>query len=358
MAIIRIEGFDHYNAATAANKLTLGSNATIDTSGGRQGAGTGALAFTASVVGTSYIAFGGNYSEIWLGFAFQVGSNASIETRLLGVLSNDGSQQVMIHVNNTNQLYITRGLSTIIGVGSAVLPSSGWAFIEMYLKVANSGGRCDVYINGTLDITYTGDTQNSASVASVNRCGFRYGRNYDSKIDDFYVLDALTAPHQTRLGDCRVDTLYTTANGDVNSWTPSVGSNYQNTDERPPDGDTTYNETDTPGAKDLFDMTDLAQDTDVLAVQVSAYTRKTDTADLYARLGTKTNGVEYWSAEQGMSADYAYLMKMFEQNPYSHIDWTRTTLNAAQFGIALMDAAITTGAPTTAGPTTAAPTTV
>ena len=44
-------------------------------------------------------------------------------------------------------------------------------------------------------------------------------------IDDLYICDGTgSAPHNTFLGDCRVDTLLPTADGTAQQWTPSTGT--------------------------------------------------------------------------------------------------------------------------------------
>ena len=357
MSIIRIEGFDHYDENTAASKLTLGSNSTVDTDAGRGGAGTGALAWTGSVVGYSYVSLGGSYTELFIGFAVLNGSTVTTESELCAFVGGGGGIQFVLNVTPAGNLYVTRGSgSTILGIGSAVLSSSAWNYIEIYATIADSGGNVKVWVNDNLDIDYTGDTKGAVADTDVSSIGFRYGSFRDSLVDDFYALDPNVSPHQTRLGNCKVDTLYPEANGDTNDFTPSAGSNYENVDERPPDDDTTYNQSSAPGDVELYDMDDLAANTEIYALQVSAYARKTDAGSLTVRLGAKVGGAEHWGPDIGLSTDFDYLKRIIEQDPDTGTSWTRSGVNGAQFGVKVADN-LTTPAPTTLA-TTLAPTTL
>jgi hypothetical protein len=106
--------------------------------------------------------------------------------------------------------------------------------------------------------------------------------------DDIYVTD-----QGTRLGECRVVTLYpngATADAD---WTPSGGEdNYEQVDESQVDGDTSYVASDTPGDLDIYTVTDLGFVPDTVhAAQLTMCARKDDAETREVRLKLKSGAV-------------------------------------------------------------------
>lgn len=63
----------------------------------------------------------------------------------------------------SNLLKVYRG-TTVIDSGTQVLDASGTTYlIEVYFKLADSGGRWIVKIDGNIDIDFTGDTKNDTN---------------------------------------------------------------------------------------------------------------------------------------------------------------------------------------------------
>ena len=336
MAIILIEGFDHYNAATAAGKLTLGNGATINTASGRGGGGC--LGWTISAVGASYIPLGGDYSDFIVGFAFLPGVSATTESIICAARGSDGVDQVYLRLTNSNQLYVTRGTSTIIGIGSIALPGNIWSYIEFRCKISDTSGVCQVWVNGALDINFSGDTRQSASVATANTISFRFGHYSDAKIDDLYVMNLLAAPHNARLGDCRVETVLPNGDGAASEWTVSPGPDHWDAlNDSPPDGDSTFVQTDVEAEIDFFHFPDVNEATAVFALSMSGYAKKTGIAEIAFQLGAFVGspGTEYYSDNFYLSTGYQHFTKMFEVNPLTDADWTGPIINNSQFGIRL-----------------------
>lgn len=70
--------------------------------------------------------------------------------------------------------------------------------------------------------------------------------------DDFYLLDCTQGDNTTFLGALRLYALPPTANATPLDWTPLAGTNWSEVNEVPPDGDTSYNSSDTVGAIDQY----------------------------------------------------------------------------------------------------------
>jgi hypothetical protein len=111
--------------------------------------------------------------------------------------------------------------------------------------------------------------------------GFHVGHDYCSGIrlmapggiptcfhDDVYVLDCSTAPNQTFLGALKLYAIAPTANAAV-AWTPLAGTNWSEVNEIPPDGDTSYNSSPNIGDVDqyVYPLTGVPVNSAIVMVQ-------------------------------------------------------------------------------------------
>ena len=188
-------------------------------------------------------------------------------------------------------------------------------------------------MNGNLILSYTGNINGSIVGAFFGGRHSTTGWGSQAYFDDFYV-DELSGETPSAPSGRRFH--YQAANGaGVNAqFTPSAGSNYQNVDETPPDGDTTYNKALVAGKKDTFTVATftLAADHVIRAVIPTAVVRKTD-----AGLDTKLilhayDGATYQeSAQKSVATAYGEIWdRMLLQNDSTA--WNETDFNSYQFG--------------------------
>jgi hypothetical protein len=161
--------------------------------------------------------------------------------------------------------YTTRCLSFNVGsvtdsgfeaVGTRRLEKSVAYLLEIYYKPLNSGGEFTVKLNGTTELTYTGDT--TAGLEDVQTVYFGQSGNYRSMT----VIDDLVLDDANWIGNSRVGILAPTAAGGETQWDPSAGSNYQCVDERP-HSDADYISTNITNEVDTF-ATDWSAPLDVV----------------------------------------------------------------------------------------------
>lgn len=164
-----------------------------------------------------------------------------------------------LRVGTTGVLTVTRN-GTVLATGNTTLLVNTWYYIEFKAVIHDSTGSFDVYINGVLETWASGsnsgvDTRNGGTgvVNRVQLAGATASAISACRMDDFYVVDG-TVGGATFLGDIRVDSYLPDGAGDDADFSPSAGSNHENVDDAAPDGDTTYNESATPGDKDTFSL--------------------------------------------------------------------------------------------------------
>lgn len=123
-----------------------------------------------------------------------------------------GTIQIGVNVNSTGQINITRG-GNIATSTLTVLPGSTH-FYEVELLVNNTTGLVNVWVDGVLYVTFSGDTQQSAN-AFINQIEIFSGAGGGTEIwmNDYYCNDTSTAFNNGRQGDTTIRSFKTATAG-------------------------------------------------------------------------------------------------------------------------------------------------
>jgi hypothetical protein len=222
--------------------------------------------------------------------------------------------------------------------GAGVFPI-GWHYLEAKVKIDSSTGSVEVRVNGTTVLnltnvnTYTG--WYPATVTSVLLCGMNCNSNQFTYFyfDDLYICDPSGSDNNGFLGDCRVECLFPTGAGAETQWTPSAGVNWENVNETPPDGDTTYNRSNTPGQADTYAMADLVSTTGrIYAAQYLQYARKDNAGSRTVAPVARIGGVDYAGASVSVGDSYAYYRDIHAVSPATAAAFTISEVNAMEYG--------------------------
>lgn len=274
-------------------------------------------------------------ATIYFGFAFMFTSNPS-GTRVLARFYDGATLHVDLRISNTRVLFTTRN-GTTLGVGTAVLTAGVWYYVEGKIVINDTTGVFDVRINEVSDSTFSGDTRNGAGAQITNVAIGDWpvaGGAISHRFDDFYVVDG-SVGGSTYLGDIRVDTYYPDGDGDNEDFVPSAGTdNWANVDEAgAPDGDTTYNESDTPGDKDTFALQNTTgQGATVFGVAHIYRARKTDAGAREMRgLLKSAGGTTANQATQSLSSSYVSYFEHNELEP-GGAAWDETKVDGLKAG--------------------------
>jgi hypothetical protein len=218
-------------------------------------------------------------------------------------------------------------------IGSIPRTASTGVWFRFVCIIADAGGTFDIYANGALISSFTGDTRNGAN-AYWN--GVRFGHlnsaSGASTVDDLCIFsDAATGEYFDVSPD---------ANSDVAvSLTPSAGvNNYANIEERPATA-TEYNSK-TPAVAGDGDTYGHGGTTamgftpaSIVAVKVSAMFKR-DGVITSCKLRLKSGGTTYLSsALAGGAAGTSVLRQnIWTTDPATATNWTEAGFNAAAFG--------------------------
>ncbi len=217
-----------------------------------------------------------------------------------------------------------------------VITPNVWVYVEVGVKVHDTTGWVEIWLDGTqvLDLTAL-DTRFGGATGLIDKIGWNSHRNIVTYFRDVYILNEQgAAPFNTRLGPVRIKPYLPDGVGNYAQFTPSAGANWQNVDETPaPDGDTTFNDSQSAAQRDSFAMADAGAEMDaILGVQAFTYGRFNGTAldigTFLRRSATDDDG----GVETPSSAYTTRGLTIWQTDPVAAAAWTRANFNATEFG--------------------------
>lgn len=339
------DSFDHYTSLTAKGWLVSG-NTGITAGVGRYRDCAWARTTSVSGVGGDITQVFTNRSEVIVGGAIKFDDYRGFVWQF-----REGSTtHIAVTINASGLIEVRRGSGgTLLATGTTAISGASWTYIEAQVKVADTGGAITIRVNGASDIAFSGDTRNGGATGAINRfvhlapyLGATVTSAY-SYLDDLVILDTSGTKNNSLIGDMRVEALFPSGNGNssqlVGADADSV-DNYQQVDENPPDGDTTFVESSTVGDKDTYQYSDIASvASDPIAVVAQVYARRTDAGPrTVAAIVRSSGGTEQTGGDLALDSSYDYAVgsgiawAVFETDPDGN-PWTNASVNAAEFGV-------------------------
>jgi hypothetical protein len=233
----------------------------------------------------------------------------------------------------------------------AVVQQDKWHYVE--LKFDWGGGGNEISVAAQLDgvsvlsptTSVKPDTGAPLTWPGVMSVEFSF-----SAVDfsDVYVLDNLGGNPVTTtfLGDVSVLALPAIADGSHLDWAPDTGTvHFTRINEQPQDGDGSYVSTITVGATDTYSFKKTVAHEGmeafpaktIFGVNVNTFARKTDAgARQIAGVCVSGGGTTVGSPGAPLLVEYVATQTVFEVDPATGLAWTNTTLDAAEFGVQLI----------------------
>ncbi len=320
MALILMDGFDHYGSAQAAEKFWSGTPF-----GMVPGRGFGGQAINVVINNQIFKTLPSSYSTLFAGFAIKL--NDTFGGQFMR-FQHSGTIVAAVGIDGLGHLTLTDGAANLIASGTTVVPTQTWFYVELEVIVGTSG-HGTVHLNGGAEIASTlGNfgTQNIDQISFLNQA-----LGGDTSVDDVYVADTTGgSPTNDFIGDVRVETLYPVADGSYTDWTPKIaGPHYQMVNETLIDGDGTFNYDATPGDKDAYILETFIGT--IYGAQLNIGARKGDASVRQIAPLILQSGTDYLDATRTLSADYVFYSWILDKDP-SGADWLAATINADNFG--------------------------
>ncbi len=321
MALVLVDGFDHYASTQAVEKFWTGSIFTMV-----PGRGFGGQAMDVIINNQVRKVFPSTYATVIAGAAIQVSDNqAGLFMALLGA----GATAVAVGIDSvTQKLKLVDSSGLIVATGTTVLPIGSWFYVE--IKVTKgSTGTATVHLNGAAEIASTVGNYGTSNIDQIEFSNHSLGG--DTLVDDVVVMDTSgSAPQNDFIGDVRIETLYPVADGSYTSWTPKFGTDhYAMVNEHLIDGDGSFVYDANPGDKDSYILETFIGT--IFGAQLNIGARKGDAPLRQIKPLIRQGGVDYLGDLATLSSDYLFYSWRLDKDP-SGADWLAATINADEFG--------------------------
>lgn len=344
--ILFTDSFDHYAIGDLTEKWTQdAANESIVSGEGR--CGSDAYRNTSTNAGPSVGVVNSN-SVGCVGLAYRPDSVQTLTG--INIAGSNGDILITLLWNADGGFSVYLGPNAVIGTllfttGGGHLSVGIYTYVELEYFF-NASGYIKLYINGVLNSTFNGDTTNFPLSGGYNptlpwTLIHIFPRGY---MDDVYILNGDNsdgAGKTTALGDTHIEALVavpdSTEAGTHAEFTPSSGMDHgAMVDDNPPDGDTTYNESSTPGNRDTYKYPDLSNVISgvIHGINILLNARKSD--DISTRsISTLMviGGTDYQGSNQAISSSYKYWNQIYSINPDTSAAFTIAEVNDIDAGI-------------------------
>lgn len=280
------------------------------------------VAVNASLYPDWKIRLGSPTSSPWLGS----GATHSIS------LGANTSQQLIVDNNRTAARLLTTASNTFY--------TNTWHYIEMKINFSATGSievRCDGITVGTVSGVDT-RAHTSSTGYHVVALGFpgtvTSAGTSTAYYDDFYICNTSGGTNNNFLGSVKVYTLFPTANGTTNQFTPvGAATNWDAVKEQGPDT-TTYVSTSSANQVDMYGLSDMGvTPTTIHGVITGSWSTKTENTPRQVRnkltvSGNTSNGTTC----SPIIGSYLHAQDLFITTPTGGA-WTQADVDAMQIGV-------------------------
>ena len=221
--------------------------------------------------------------------------------------------------------------TTQVAIGTKVLAINTTYLIEVHIKIADSGGRIEVKVDGVQDIDYTGDTKPGADTQFDK---VRLGVGPYAIWTTTAYFDNFIADDADWIGDTKIQAISPSGAGNSSGWTASAGSNFECVDEIPA-SDTDYVSINAVDTVDTYVAQALSGSIDsIKCVQMQSRTRTEGSpTPTQLQLVARAGGSNYFSASETVPVAEKGLYNLWELNPDDSAAWEASDVNSMEMGI-------------------------
>lgn len=302
-----------------------------------------------------------------LGFAMKIDGLGKMDPTTFNYTNNlltivEGPDyHVRVHVNVDGTLMLIRnnglaedsGVVVILAQSVEGLQEGAWAYIEFKWVIHVTAGFFQCRINHVPVMTYSGPTTelesgfpslgvwNVVQLLALDSNNFAGTPRTTVRICDLYLADLVAIDSDDvhdLLGDGIVDTIMPNAPGAVAAWVPNTGANWDATNEKPADGDTSYVRATAIGTQDSYNFEDIPPSSIVKGAHVNILARKEEEGTSVLAPVFREGGVDYIGPGQGVASLVydRYLTQPYDINPATGAPFTAAEINADEWGVKKM----------------------
>lgn len=346
MTMIAAEGFVHFNTLTdwGLKGNNGGSNVTFSSTSGRGGRGgvtNGLNASTYKVLSVSNTTVFDHRAIMTVDrtrtelIEFRSGTDAHCFARSQA----DGTIEVMRAVSPfSGAPFDTVGATTLVTSNPGIIRNNVQHHIQTKFKVDASSGVFEMYVDGILALTFSGNTYCGTGAVTITQTGF--GTNAGGTgvtVSDWVVFNDQGSLNNTYGGDLACYEQVSPVDGDELQWIRSTGAGTwsSHVDDNPENGDTDYISSAVSGDRNCFSFPawSAAIGTPV-AIKETVCHRKVDASLGLIKLYSRSNdAVDHDGSNVSVAQNYKFDERIYEQDLKDNSSWTVAKVNATQLGI-------------------------
>ena len=242
-----------------------------------------------------------------------------------------------LQLSSTGQIAAVAGYSTVLAETPApVLSTDTWHYVEVKVVIHSTAGSYEIRVDGVTVLSDTGvNTRGNGADSEIVQFHFEV---VDQQFDDIYICNIDGTKNNDFLGRVVIEGIFPNADGDSGDWTPSSGTDHSAmVSDNPADDDTSYVQSSTQDAEDLYAYTDLSTITTetILGVMVNTDVRMNEfpgNLDIKQPVKSGTTTADGDAANIDINT-YEHVHRIVEDDPATAAAWTGSGVNNAQFGI-------------------------
>jgi len=299
----------------------------------------GSRYFAFAGFGNATIALPGIYAELYQRHGYKQTYYQAVAPSFRTSYREGSTVHILITYDYADQkVRVYRG-ATLIATSALTWRRLEWMCIEHRVKVDDGEGIVQVKVNGVLFIDFAGDTRNGGTIGQIDNIYYSQDNYMHSGLDDIAINDTSGSRNNSWPGNGFTVLQTPNGNGDVSQL---VGQdldqvdNYQNVDDLPHDGDTTYNQSATADQYDLYAVTPsglAGTNYTINAVKVCAIAKLGEAGTGAVKSGVKSGEAESWGDAKALPSDvYELAETIIEDDPATGSEWNIAAVDAMQIG--------------------------
>lgn len=278
-------------------------------------------------------------SKTIMGMAFKttVGNDSSSCIFLYG--DSGVTNHLSIRLMTSGRIGLYRGASQLAISSASLWLVDNWHYIEASAIISDTVGACEIKLDGTSIINFTGDTKNGGTNTTLDAVEYwYYASSCNVKFDDVYILDGTgPAPLNDFLGDVKIQTIVPTGAGSQTQLAPTGSANNWDTVNELPYSTTDYNSSSTPGQQDSYALSDLLANTaSVHGIQTNIVAHKSDAGTGNIRSTVRSGGTTFTDPTATLSTGPKTFSAIRATDPATATDWTVSGVNNLEAGVEII----------------------
>jgi hypothetical protein len=269
-----------------------------------------------------------------IGWSWYLERAPSNDDNIFSIVDDDSAAVIDLIFKTNGDIDVEDSGNNVVGTFTP--PLATWFRIE--IKVGYGGSAAiDIEVDEANVVSGTADTDSfqGTGFEALRFDSGRIGATDGYRVDDILIQDTTGTVNNDFAGDIKIAALFPNGAGSSAQFTSNgAANNWEAVNETgSPDGDTTYNRSETNGDRDLFTVEDLPDTPNsIVGVQTTLVVRKDDTGGKDFAHVIKSGTTTDVGTSVGAANSYQWNRNVYDTNPDTAAAWTESGVNGLEVG--------------------------